>query len=106
MNALFVHGGTMIPSHISKWIFRAKHSVTSMLQVLENIGYLKRKTSDHDCRSINISITNKGRRATNKMMPIAEEISEGILSCLDKGQIDNIKQILKKSESICSLAWH
>ena len=34
MNALLVHGGSMTPTAISKWMFRAKHSVTGILKVL------------------------------------------------------------------------
>jgi DNA-binding MarR family transcriptional regulator len=64
MNALIVLGGEMSPSEISKWIFRAKHTVTSMLGVLENIGYVKREPNGDDKRSVNIIITKKGWKAT------------------------------------------
>jgi len=96
MNALFIHGGTMSPSNISKWIFRAKHSVTSMLKVLENIGYVKRELNGNDRRSVDIVVTGKGWKATDKMILIAEDISEQVLSCLDEKEIDTLMDILKK----------
>ena len=96
MNALVVHGGTMNPSDISKWVLRAKHSVTSMLKVLEKIGYVERKPNERDGRSVNISVTQKGWSATDKMIPIAEDISKEILSCLDENEIDSLLDILKK----------
>lgn len=96
MNALFVHNGMMKPIDISKWIFRAKHSVTSMLKVLENIEYIKRKPNERDGRSVNIIITQKGWDATEKMIPIAEDISKKILSCLDEKEIDTLLDILRK----------
>jgi len=96
MNALVVHGGTMHPSDISKWIFRAKHSVTSMLKVLERIGYVERKPNEMDGRSVDISITQKGWNATNTMMPIAEDMGKKIMSCLDENEIDSLLEILKK----------
>lgn len=96
MNALFVHGGVMSPSNISKWIFRAKHSVTSMLKVLVNMGYVKREPNGSDRRSVSIVVTEKGWKATERMIPIAEEMSQRILSCLHKEQIDTLMDILNQ----------
>jgi DNA-binding MarR family transcriptional regulator len=96
MNALIVHGGTMRPSEISKWIFRAKHTITSMLKVLENIGYVKRIANENDRRSVNIVLTEKGWKSTDKMIPLAEDISKKILSSLDEREIDVLLNILKK----------
>jgi DNA-binding MarR family transcriptional regulator len=96
MNALIVHGGTMRPSEISKWIFRAKHTVTSMLKALESIGYLKRRANKEDRRSVDIVMTEKGWKSTDKMLPIAEDISKELLSSLDEKEIDVLLDILKK----------
>jgi len=96
MNALIVHGGKMSPSDISKWIFRAKHTVTSMLGILENIGYVKREPNGDDRRSVNIVVTKKGWRATDSMMPNAETIGRNILSCLDEKEIENLTDLLKR----------
>jgi len=90
MNALIVHGGTMTPTAISKWIFRPKHTITSMLHALEDIGYTKRKTNQHDARSVNIIITKKGWEATEKMIPIAEEMGQRAISCFDSDQLETL----------------
>lgn len=96
MNALVAHGGTMHPSDISKWIFRAKHSVTSMLKALERIGYVERNPNEMDGRSVNISITQKGWNATDTMVSITEDMSKKIMSCLDENETDSLLEILKK----------
>jgi len=96
MNALIAHGGKMNPSDISKWIFRAKHTVTSMLGVLENIGYVKREPNGDDKRSVNIIITKKGWKATETMIPNAENIGLKILSCLDDKEIESLTDLLKR----------
>jgi len=96
MNALIVHGGKMSPSNISKWLFRAKHTITSMLGVLENIGYVKREPNGDDRRSVNIVVTKKGWRATEVMIPNAEEMGQKILSCLDEKEIENLMDLLKR----------
>ena len=96
MNALIVHGGQMSPSNISKWVFRAKHTVTSMLRVLENIGYVKRELNGDDRRSVNIIVTKKGWKATEMMLPNAQEMGQKILSCLDGKEIENLMDLLKR----------
>lgn len=96
MNALIVHGGKMSPSNISKWLFRAKHTITSMLGVLENIGYVRREPNGDDQRSVNIVVTQKGWRATEVMIPNAEEMGRKILSCLDDKEVENLMDSLKQ----------
>ena len=96
MNALFVHGGEMTPTHISKWLFRAKHSITVMLNTLSEIGLIRRKPSSKDGRSVNIVITEKGWKSTQKMIPIAENISEGALSCFNDKEMQTLMELLKK----------
>jgi len=96
MNALFVHGGTMKPTDISKWIFRAKQTVTGMLHILESIGFIRREPSGNDGRSVDMVVTEQGRKATERMIPIAEEISQRALSCLDEEQIETLTNLLKQ----------
>jgi len=96
MNALLLHDGKMTPTEISKWIFRAKHTVTSMLKALENIGYIKRAGNENDRRSVDIVVTKKGWKATDNMLQNAEEISKKVLSSLDEKEIDALLDILKK----------
>jgi len=96
MNALIVHGGKMSPSNISKWLFRAKHTITSMLGVLEDIGYVKREPNGDDRRSVNIIVTKKGWRATDTMIRNTEEMGQNILSCLDDKEVENLIDSLKQ----------
>lgn len=96
MNALFVHGGTMTPTAISKWMFRAKQSVTAMLYILEGIGFIQREPSEDDGRSVNIVVTEEGWKATGSMIPIAEELSQRALSCLDEEQIETLVNLLRQ----------
>jgi DNA-binding MarR family transcriptional regulator len=96
MNALFVHGGKMTPTAISKWVFRSKHSVTDMLHVLEDIGVIRRDPNRKDGRSVNISVTKKGLEKTEKMIPIAEQISEQALSFFNEEQLEALLSLLRQ----------
>ena len=95
MNALVVHNGTMTPTGLSKWMFRAKHTITSMLGVLERIGYVRRQANEHDRRSVNIVVTEKGWAATNRMTPLAETLSTRALSCFNEEELNTLMALLK-----------
>lgn len=96
MNALFVHGGTMTPTAISKWTFREKHTISAMLHVLDRIGFIRREPNINDARSVNIIVTESGQDATEKMIPVAEEINDKVLSCFDDEQIETLMNLLKQ----------
>ena len=96
MNALFVHGGAMTPTAISKWLFRTKHSITSMLDRLTTIGLVRRERSRKDARSLNIVITDQGWKATKEMIRAAGRISEKSLSCLEEEELETLMTLLRK----------
>jgi DNA-binding MarR family transcriptional regulator len=96
MNALFVHGGRMTPTAISRWVFRAKHSVTGILKVLERAGVVRREASTEDRRSVSIVITEKGADGLPKMMKAAEEISKEALSTFNEQELQRFMKLLKE----------
>jgi len=95
MNALVAHGGTMTPTAISKWIFRAKHSITRLLHFFESIGFIRREPSRRDGRSVHITVTEKGWEATERMTPIAEDLSQKAISCFDDKQLEILMNLLR-----------
>ena len=85
----------MTPTAISKWIFRAKHSITRLLHFFENIGFIRRERSSRDGRSVNITVTEKGWEATGRMTPIAEDLSQKAISCFDDKQLEILMNLLR-----------
>jgi DNA-binding MarR family transcriptional regulator len=96
MNALFLHGDKMTPTAISKWVFRAKHSTTNMLKVLEGSGVIRRVPNRNDGRSVNIVVTSKGLKGRPKMLSAAEQISDEALSCFDDKELITLMNLLKE----------
>lgn len=97
MNALYLHDGTMTPTVISRWVFRAKHTLTPILHLLEREGLIRREPNARDGRSVVIYVTGHGMSdSTNHMIPIACEISQKALSCLNEEQIETLTSILKQ----------
>ena len=96
MNALLVHGGSMTPTAISKWMFRAKHSVTGILKVLGEKGLVRREPNAADGRSVNIVITKKGWKSAREMLPVSNKISKEILSCFNDQELEILMDLLKR----------
>jgi len=96
MNALFVHGGKMTPTAISRWVFRAKHSVTGILKALEKAGAVRREASTADRRSFNVVVTEKGSEGMVRMTKVAEKISKEALSPLNEEDLETLMGLLKE----------
>ena len=100
MTTLFNNGGEMTPSEIAGSVFREKNSITAALNTLESEGVVRREPSTDDRRSVKVIITDKGWEKSNRLSPIAQELSRETLSCLDKDQVedlvDNMRTIREK----------
>ena len=96
MNAIILHGGSMTPTAISKWVYRSPRTITSMLDSLERDGLIKREANKKNRRSTVITVTKKGWDVTKKIVPANEELSQSVLSCLDDKQIETLKVVLKQ----------
>ena len=96
VNALCQRSGRKTPTAISKWMFRATHTITSMLDTLERKQLVQREADRKDRRSVNIIVTDAGKENDRKMIPIVEEISQEALSCLEDEQIEALNDILRQ----------
>jgi DNA-binding MarR family transcriptional regulator len=96
MNALFLNGGSMSPTELSRRIFRTRHSITSMVDTLERQGLVRREANLKDRRSINVTLTPEGKRLFERMVPVGYEISQKALSCLDDDEVVVLKTLLRR----------
>ncbi len=96
MTALFVNGGEMTPSEIAESVFREKNSITAVINTMERQGVVRREPSTQDRRSVRVVITDKGWKEANRLSPIVQELSRGALSCMDKEQIEDLVDSMRK----------
>ena len=96
MSTLFKNGGEMTPSEIAESVFREKNSITAVINTLERQGVVRREPSTDDRRSVKIVITDKGWKEANRLNPIAQELSREALSCLEKEQIEELVDTMRK----------
>ena len=103
MSTLFTNGGEMTPSEIAESVFREKNSVTAVLNTLERQGVIRREPSSDDRRSVKVVITDKGWKEANRLNPIAQQLSREALSCIEKGQVEALVDIMRNvRESLLS----
>jgi DNA-binding MarR family transcriptional regulator len=96
MSTLFKNGGEMTPSEIAESVFREKNSITAVINTLERQGVVRREPSTDDRRSVKVVITDKGWNEANRLNPIAQELSREALSCMDKQQIEDLVDTMRK----------
>lgn len=86
-----------MPIDISDALFRSPASITSLINTMEKDGLVKRKSNKRtDGRSIQVSITGKGRKTLDKLEPILEEIVKTVMSPLTIKKSEAIKKDLKE----------
>ncbi len=95
MSTLFKNGGEMTPSEIAENVFREKNSVTAVINTLEREGVVRREPSSEDRRSVKVVITEKGWQEANRLSPIAQELSREALSCMDRGQVEDLVGMMR-----------
>jgi DNA-binding MarR family transcriptional regulator len=96
LNTLHSYGGSMTPMALSRELFRAPNSITSLIYTLEKEGLVERRPNRRDARSVEITLTDKGLESANKLMPVMREIGLKTLSVLDEKKIIGLRKNLKQ----------
>jgi MarR family 2-MHQ and catechol resistance regulon transcriptional repressor len=96
LSNLITHSSSMTPSFISKRILRAGHSVTAVIDSLEKVDFVQRQRYGKDRRSLNVVLTEKGKRYIKDKAPVTIEIGHNTMACLDDDELRQLNTILKK----------
>ena len=94
LQILNVNGGTMTPSEIASWTFRERHNITTLVARMKKEGLVTTVRSSNDKRSINVSITKKGREALRLSVSIARNIVKKIMSSIAEKEVISLQKIL------------
>jgi DNA-binding MarR family transcriptional regulator len=82
-------------------IFRDNASLTRMITLMVEKGYLSRSINPDDRRRFVIEITDKGREAIDKMPSIITENRKKSLRGLSNQEVDQLKILLNKIADNC-----
>ena len=95
MFALWQADGISI-NELAKKTQLKKSTLTSMLDRLENMGYLRRQRSKKDRRKILIKRTNKDKNLENRYVELSEEMTKLYYKGFSKVEIDGFEKYLER----------
>jgi DNA-binding MarR family transcriptional regulator len=95
LQLLQVHDGTLTPTEIAKLIHREKHDITTLVRRMERAQLITTKRSEIDTRSINVTITDKGKKAIIDTLPAARSIYKNLMSSIPDSSYDVLERSLK-----------
>ena len=94
MTYLKLNGGRMRPTDLSKCVFRAKHTISILVNSLEKKDLIRREIDSKDRRSLQVSLTTQGWDLIERIWQARRDIAHRAMSCFTQQQIKRIKEEL------------
>lgn len=94
MTVLKLHDGYMRPTDLSDHIFRAKHTISRLINSLEKKGLVRREIDDTDRRSLRVSLTTQGWELIEQIWLVRQELAHRAMSCFSQQEIKTMKEWL------------
>jgi DNA-binding MarR family transcriptional regulator len=73
-----------------------KSSLTTMLDRLESVGYLKRERDENDRRQFIVKLSEKSRNLQKKYVDVSKKMTELFYRTLTEEEIDQFETYLRK----------
>ncbi len=85
------------PGQISSYVFREKHTVSTLLSRMEKTGLIEKTKDGDDDRVVKAQITPKGRMVLKKVMtPAMKYARELMAACFTEDEVKNWDRHLRK----------
>ena len=81
-------------TQISQGLMLENPTITGLIDRLEKSGYVKRSDHPNDRRVYLIHLTERGKKAANKALPIVKRLNEQVKEGYSEGEIENFKKVL------------
>jgi DNA-binding MarR family transcriptional regulator len=96
LQILKANGGTMMPSAIATLMLVEKHNITALVGRMSRDGLVKvDRGLCSDRRQVDIVLTDKGRRALKKALPVNKEITDQIMANIGENDVTSLEKLLK-----------
>jgi DNA-binding MarR family transcriptional regulator len=93
MRALWIEEG-LSQRELSRRVGTTEPTTASVLRLLEKNGLVRRVRNRKDRRTINISLTTKGRNLKNELLRMAIRINEIATEGFSRTDMENIKRLM------------
>jgi len=95
LRVLASNNGVMTPSEVAEWTQTERHNITALVDRMRRDGLVTTERKNRDKRFVNVTLTDKGREALNRAMPVAEEIVDRVMLSIDEGDAALLEQALR-----------
>ena len=95
LRVLAANGGTMTPSEIAQWTLRERHSITTLVNRLEQDGLVTTERSSRDKRCVDVTLTDKGREVLSQAVPVARAIVNQVMSSISQDDVALLEKWLR-----------
>jgi DNA-binding MarR family transcriptional regulator len=85
----------MTPSQLAEWTQTELHNITTLVARLKRDGFVSTERNNVDKRSVNVILTDKGRKTLEDSIPVAREIIRHIMSSITEPEAIKCSQILE-----------
>ena len=93
---LILRGGTLTASKLANEMLRSKHSMTRLIDSLEEQGLVIRDRTASDRRTIQVRVTCRGLALLDEFLKEIDMFEERVMSRLDDSERQALMQIVKK----------
>ena len=95
LKILVSQNGVMTPTRIAEWTQTELHNITTLVARLNKEGLFYTERRDIDKRNVNVFLTDKGRIVLNRVMPVARELIDQIMSSITKADAAKLTQMIE-----------
>ena len=96
LQALASNNRAMTPSEIAEWTQTERHNITTLINRMKRDGLVKAKRQTADKRFVDVTLTDKGREALKRCMPMAKEIIDQVMLPIDAGDAAHLEKQLRR----------
>jgi len=95
LKILASQNGVMTPTQIAEWTQTELHNITTLVARLKKESLIYTQRSDIDKRNVNVYLTDKGRMVLSKVMPVARELIDQIMSSITEADAAKLTQMIE-----------
>ncbi len=92
--------GTLHPAKIGEKLELAKAQMTQLIDKLVELGFVKRETCSDDRRTINITLTDKGRKVLDEQDNLIIDAVEDNMAVLSQDDLEVLSSSLRNLRDI------
>lgn len=91
-----MHNGPMTMGALADFIYRDKSTLTTLVRKLSQLGFVRKRLSKSDGRSLEVCLTRQGELLRAKLVSISDDMEKKLLAGFSSAEIDTLNTLLRK----------